>query len=555
MELDLVALLKEHPELVLFVLLALAYLIGNLRIGKLDLGAPPGILIAGLLFGHLGFDLFPGIETIGLFLFLYAVAFQAGPAFFSVVLADGSKYVLLAALATAVGFGLTFLFDAIFNFAPGVAAGLLAGSLTSPAGVAAALDAVRTGSVPIPTGVSPTSITENTSVSYAITYLIGDVGVILLARGIPGLLRFDLKREAAQAAAENHVVEGDAVSNPSAALTLRAYQVKNADLVGKTVSEVQYVTECSVLGCKRDGAVIEFQPEMPIQLGDRLSVWGRIEQQDYLDNLFGAEVADSDLIGLKLVDRVVTITQPAAIGKTLAELDVTKQYACYITRVSRAGIDLNLSPDLQLENGDVLTISGPASRLDKLADQIGYVERNVNATDLMTFAAGVVVGFLIGQIRLGIGSLDISLGAPGGLLLVGILLGYYRSIHPTFGRVPPATLWVFKELGLLLFLAGVGVEGGKGIAKAMTSLGPMILLCSVVIATLPVIVAFGYGRYVLKMNPALLLGASTGAVTCTPAMAAVSEDAKSSIPTIGYAGTYAFATVFSAIACSLMARF
>ena len=174
---------------------------------------------------------------------------------------------------------------------------------------------------------------------------------------------------------------------------------------------------------------------------------------------------------------------------------------------------------------------------------------------MLTFATGVVTGFLIGQIRIDIGGIDISLGAPGGLLLVGILLGYYRSIHPTFGRVPPATLWVFKELGLLLFLAGVGVEGGKGIAEAMSTLGPLILLCSIVIATLPVITAYLYGHHVLKMNPALLLGAVTGSVTCTPAMAAVSEDAHSSIPTIGYAGTYAFATVFCAIACSLMARF
>jgi putative transport protein len=104
MTLDLVALLQDSPELVLFVLLALAYLIGRLKIGPLELGAPPGMLIAGLIFGHLGFTVFPGIKTVGLFLFLYSVAFQAGPAFFSVVLADGASYIALAGLATGVGF-------------------------------------------------------------------------------------------------------------------------------------------------------------------------------------------------------------------------------------------------------------------------------------------------------------------------------------------------------------------------------------------------------------------------------------------------------------------
>ena len=554
MEIQLVELLKDHPELVLFVLLALAYLIGNIRIGKLDLGAPPGMLIAGLLFGHLGFNLFPGIETIGLFLFLYAVAFQAGPAFFSVVLADGSKYVTLAAIATVVGFLLTLLCTYIFKFDPGVAAGLLAGSLTSPAGVAAALDAFRGGSVPLPSGFSLESVTKNISVSYAITYLIGDVGVILLARSIPGLFRYSLPAESAKAAAENHVIEGDGERNDWA-LTLRAYQVKNADLVGKTLAEVQELTDCAVLNCKRNGLLLEPESELAVQPDDRLAIWGKIDRQDQLDQLFGAEVADQDLLGSRMVDRVVTITQPDATGKPLKELDFASRYACHLTRVTRTGIELTPSSKLQLEQGDVVSFSGPETQMDDLIEQIGFVERNVNATDLLTFATGVVTGFLIGQIRIDIGGIDISLGAPGGLLLVGILLGYYRSIHPTFGRVPPATLWVFKELGLLLFLAGVGVEGGKGIAEAMSTLGPLILLCSIVIATLPVITAYLYGHHVLKMNPALLLGAVTGSVTCTPAMAAVSEDAHSSIPTIGYAGTYAFATVFCAIACSLMARF
>jgi putative transport protein len=107
---------------------------------------------------------------------------------------------------------------------------------------------------------------------------------------------------------------------------------------------------------------------------------------------------------------------------------------------------------------------------------------------------------------------------------------------------------------LLLFLAGVGISAGQGLLVAMKSPGPMILLLSLFIATLPVMITFLFGLYYLKMNPALLLGAVTGSVTCTPAMAAVSSDAKSSIPTIGYAGTYAFATIFCAIAGSIMAR-
>jgi putative transport protein len=207
-----------------------------------------------------------------------------------------------------------------------------------------------------------------------------------------------------------------------------------------------------------------------------------------------------------------------------------------------------------LSRGDVLTLSGPQIWLDKLAGQIGFFEQEVNATDLLTFSLGIIVGFLIGQISLKVGGIAIGLGTSGGLLLMGLILGYLRSTHPSFGRIPTASLWVFKELGLLLFLEGVGISAGQGLLALMQSQGFVILLCSVLISTMPVIIAFLFGLHHLKMNPALLLGAVTGSVTCTPAMAAVSSDAKSSIPTIGYAGTYAFATVLCAIVGSIMAR-
>jgi putative transport protein len=552
MELDIFDLLNTHPELVLFVLLALSYLIGKIKIGRLDLGAPPGMLIAGLVLGALGFTIFPGIQTIGLFLFLYAVAFQAGPAFFSVVMSDGLNYVSLATIATLVGFALTSGAALILDFAPGVSVGLLTGDLTTPAGLAAALDVIRAGEVPLTPGLTTEQVLQNTNVTYALTFLVADIAVILLCRSLPGWFRFDLRAESVRAAQENHIQEEQPAPNWS--LTLRAYEVRKAEIETKTIAELQNLSQCTVLTHKRDGMVVELQPHTSLRQGDRLAIWGKVEQQDLLDSLLGAEVADEELLSSKIINRDIIVTRPEAVGKSLKELDITHTYACYPLRLSRAGIDLTLTPEVILAQGDVLTLSGPQVWLDKLASQLGFFEREVNATDLLTFSLGIIVGFLIGQISVSFGGIAIGLGTSGGLLLMGLILGYLRSIHPTFGRVPPATLWVFKELGLLLFLAGVGVSAGQGLLAAMQSPGPIILLCSLMIATLPVILAFLFGLHYLKMNPALLLGAVTGSVTCTPAMAAVSSDAKSSIPTIGYAGTYAFATILCAIAGSIMAR-
>jgi putative transport protein len=553
MELDLVKLLNDHPELVLFVLLALAYLIGRLKIGNLELSAPPGMLIAGLIMGHLGFKIFPGIETVGLFLFLYSVAFQAGPAFFSVVLSDGFNYISLAAIATFIGYLLTYGFHLVFNFAPGVPVGLFTGSLTTPAGLAAAIETIQGNDISLATGWTRERILQNVSVTYALTFLVADIAVILLSRNLPRWFRFDLKAESIKAAQEKHVQEGSNSAPLDWALTLRAYEVKNSEILDKSIDELEQHTQCTVLSMKRDGLIREVEPDTRLQVKDRLSIWGRVEQQDLLDKLFGAEVADADLLALKIANRDIIVNRPNVVGKSLQDLGITQRYDCYPVRITRAGIELAINPNLELAQGDVLTLSGPQTQLDKLADEIGFFERNVDATDLLSFSLGIIAGFLIGQVSINIGGIQLGLGTSGGLLLSGILLGYLRSIHPTFGRVPPATLWVFKELGLLLFLAGIGIKAGQGLVQALQSPGPIVFLCAFVVSTLPVIVAFLIGRYYFKLNPALLLGAVTGAVTCTPAMAAVSDDAKSAIPTIGYAGTYAFATVFCAIVASLMA--
>lgn len=269
MELDLVDLLKNHPELVLFVLLALSYLVGRLRIGGLRLGAPPGMPIAGLFFGALGFTVFPGIQTVGLFLFLYAVAVQAGPAFFSVVVADGLNYASLAAIATSVGFVLTYGAHLIFQFDPGVSAGLLTGSLTTPAGLAAALDVIRAGEMHLPPDLTAGQILQNINATYALTFLVADIAVITLCRSLPGLFRFDQSAESFRAARENNIKEEPPAPNWS--LTLRAYEVQKTQVEGKTIADLQDLSECTVLAHKREGMVVDLNPDTLLQKGDRLA--------------------------------------------------------------------------------------------------------------------------------------------------------------------------------------------------------------------------------------------------------------------------------------------
>ncbi len=557
MTLDLAELIRKNPQLLLFILLALGYLLGRIKLSGLRIGSAVGILVAGTVFGHFGFKLFPGTGDIGFLFFLYAVAFQAGPAFFNVVLAEGSKYIALAFVATIVAFLLTYGFATAFQFEPGLSAGLLGGSLTSPPGLTTVIDALTRDAVPLPANFTKEATIENVNVSYAISYLAATFLVVFFTRMLPNLFRFDLVAEASQAAKEKRVNEAEhnvALAQQATAPTIRGYVIENPDVVGKTLADVEANMHCVVQFYKRDGRILPVEPGISLALGDRLSVIAPLEQQEQLHDLLGSEVVDPDLLSVKLDTYDIIVTEPDADGQTLSDLGLTQQEGYSITKVSRAGIELTVSPDLRLAKGDVMTVSGAESALKQLVQQLGMVEGNVNETDVLTFAAGVIAGFIIGQINFSLGGIPVGLGTAGGLLLVGILLGYLRSIHPTFGRMPLATLWVFRELGLLLFLAQVGVNAGSGIVEAMQAAGPIILLCSLAVATMPIVVAYFYGTQVLKMNRALLLGALTGAVTCTPAMTALSSDARSSIPAIGYAGTYAFAHIFTTIACNIMLR-
>jgi putative transport protein len=207
---------------------------------------------------------------------------------------------------------------------------------------------------------------------------------------------------------------------------------------------------------------------------------------------------------------------------------------------------------MALTKGDRLHVTGEAERIHRLAEWIGHIEEEVEETDLFTFATGVVFGIIAGVLVLKIGNISIGLGSAGGLMLVGILLGFLRSMHPTFGRVPAAARFILMELGLMIFMASVGLKAGGGIIEALLSVGPIIFLCGVVVTLGPVIVGYTFGRFVLKFNPALLLGALTGAMTSTPSLSVVSEAAKSELPALGYAGTYAFANVFLTFAGTLL---
>ncbi len=560
MILDFYTLLNNDSELLLFILLGLGYLLGSLKVGGFQLGATSGVLIVGLIFGHFQFELDPVIGSIGFLFFIYSVGLQAGPSFFSIVLENGTKYFVIATLVVAISLVLTWCVSLQIGFEPGIAAGLLSGALTSAGALAAAQDAVSRGLVELPPDFVAEQVVNNIAAGYAITYLYGIIGLSILVSVLPKWFRIDLEQASAEFAGGKALTEDKEESQQPVSLAIRAYEIKNPEVTNKPFSQLfSYLSNrFSVQQIKRGSALIDVEPTTKLELGDYISVilsYGDPNELSNLGEILGPEVFDSDLVNLALENQNVIVSKPEVIGLRLSDLPLGLENRCYVTRLRRIGRNMPLSESIQLQKGDVVTITGLKHQLNVISQQLGTVERAVYETDLLIFAFGIVLGCVVGATTIQLGGLFIKLGTAGGLLLSGILFGFLRSIYPTFGRVPSAARWLMRELGLLFFVAAAGVRGGHEIVAAFKSAGPALVVSGILVTTLPPMVGYLYGTKVLKLNPALLMGALTGAMTSTPALGVITKEARSSIPALGYAGTYTFANVFLTIAGSLAVRF
>jgi putative transport protein len=526
MEIDLLKLLQSNEILVLFFALGSGYLIGNIKIGVIEVGSTTGVLLTGLFLGHLGLKTNPLIGTLGFTLFIFCVGYQAGPRFFGVLLEDGRKYI--------------------------------AGALTSTPTLVGAEDAISSGLARVPAGMTAEKAAQNISVAYAITYIFGTAGLILFIQYFPSMFGVDLREEARKLARERGIrEEGDGAesANEITLPVVRAYRVSVDEFIGKSIKDLPRRRPYTITQIKRGDQMIDPTPDTIVEEGDIIAAVAELEDHMDAQELLGNEVLDPDLIALTIDSCDIIVTNSEMTGIPLSELSLTTQHGCFPKSVYRSQIELAADPKMVLAKGDVLRVSGERGRLQSLAEKMGEVEREVQQTDLLTFAYGITGGVLLGMVVLKLGKVNIGLGSAGGLLLAGILIGYLRSLHPTFGRVPGAARHVLMDLGMMLFMVNVGLRAGGNIVEAFLSVGPAILICGVIVTLLPVIAGYFFGWRILKLNPALLLGSLAGSMTSTPSLNVVTEAAKSPVPALGYAGTYTFANVFLTFAGSILMRF
>lgn len=540
------SLLQKYPELAVYLALAFGYWIGQFKFRGFSLGAVTGSLMAGILVGYLfEVPVSSTAKSILFLLFLFGIGYSVGPQFFKAMRGQGLRWVVLAIFMCSVGLASAYTVARILNLDVGFAAGLLSGSLTESPAIGTASEAIKTLGLP---AAEQNRLIGHIAVADAICYVFGAFGVIFFCNVIgPRLLGIDLPREAEKLEDEMGLKRTKAgVASAWRTFNLRAYRVpESGAVVNHTVAEAEALVPHArvfVLRIRRNGEILAAAPDTVIQAGDILAVAGRTEVLIDVIGERGEEVTDQELLDVPVAAYEVLVTGNTQVaGRSLEELATDDAMrGIFLREIRRGDQTIPIAAKTVIERGDVLTIAGLEHNVLEAAELAGKIIKPTDITDFVTLGLGIFVGGLIGiVIAIPVGKLSIALGTSVGTLISGLIVGWLRSRHPLFGRIPDAAIAFMTSLGLAAFVAMIGLIAGPVFVSALREAGLSLLLGGAVVTLLPLIGGLYFGRYVLKLNPLLLLGGISGAQTMTAALAAVQDRSGSPIAVLGYSGTVA----------------
>lgn len=543
--------LREHPELALFLALALGHGIGRLRLGSFRLGPVLGSLLAGVAVGQLGIPVPEALKNALFLLFLFSIGYTTGPLFFRGLKTTALPQVALTVLLCVTALLTAWVVARVLGFDPGQAGGLVAGAMTSSAALGTAGDSLaKLGADPARLAALGTSQT----VAFAVTYLIG-MGLVvwLLSRMAPRLLGVDLAAECRKLEEEMGVSRAD-TGAPSAwvPFVARAYDLGDGQ-AGRTVADIEalYGGERVFVERLRRGGRLLDEPAagLVLRAGDRVVLSGRREVLSSGENpLRDVETDDPELLDVPVVAVDVFVTQKTAAGRTIGDLaSDARSRGVFLRRLTRAGAELPWTPGTVVERGDVLRLAGARRHIERVAAQLGVAEWPTAASDMTTISVAILLGGLVGLPAITLGRLELGLSLFVGVLLGGLVFGWLRSLWRVFGYIPEPALWVFDSFGLTGFLALVGIEAGPDFVRGITESGVALVVAGIVVTSVPHLVTLLVGRYVFRLHPGILIGVCCGAGTSAPALAAVQEVADSRIPALGYGVGCALGNVILAL--------
>jgi len=550
----LAAFLHELPTLCLFLSIVLGTIIGRFHFKGVGFGAVVGTLIAGIVIGIMARPELPDLLRWAFFyLFLFSIGYSVGPQFFGSLKKDALPQIVLAVVVAVTGLAAVVGVSTAFGFDEGLAVGVLSGGMTQSAALGTGLSAIA--ELPIP-DEAKAALVANAPLGDAITYGFGDLGLILFLTWLgPKIMRADLKREAkALEEKMSATAAGGGVSTP-APYAMRAYRVENAKLAGTSVAalEERYTgTRLSVQRVQRGDRVLPVEPDLTLKHGDRLVVSARRAAFVNAEREIGPELDDPALLSMSVGAASVVVTNRTLAGRTIGELGEDRgMRGVYLQSLQRGTELMPREPWTVLERGDILHVVGAPDDVQRAGARIGFVEPDLSKTDLTFLAGGICAGILLGLIKLNAGGIVLGLGTAGSILVLGLVGGWARSRYPVFGAIPEPAQRLLMDIGLIVFIAIVGLHAGPHAVEAFHTSGGVffakIFVAGMIVTIAPLAVATVVGRYGLKMTPLMLLGGLAGAQTCTPGLTALRDASGSNVGSLAYTVPYAIGNILLTI--------
>ncbi|MFP3556295.1 aspartate-alanine antiporter [Paraburkholderia sp. SIMBA_049] len=543
------SIFHKSPEIALFLSLAVGYFIGQINFGKFQLGGVGGSLLAAVVISQAGVSIDNGVKAVMFAVFIYAVGYDSGPGFFNSLNRKTLREIAMALFLAISALVTVIICAKIFHLNKGLAAGLAGGALTQSAIIGTAGDAIARLGLPAD---EVKSLQSDVAIAYAVTYVFGSLGAIIVCVNIlPKFMGRDLHSAALDAEAK--LAGGTPSRAPGQLAALpelvgRAFRVGPA--AGRKVSEIEMAAQdfVSIEKIRRAGKEIEPGPDVVLAADDVVLVVGRREGMVPIAPKIGTEISDVTDVSAVMQTRQAVFTAKGlnhtTIQKVRETVDRDLRHGVFLESITRVGQPLPILPETKLEHGDVMTYFGSAKDTKRAVAATGYELPYSIKTDFIYMGVGMVLGLLIGLIVVNIGGVPLTLGSGGGCLLAGLVFGWMRGKHPMYGVMPPAASRLLQDFGLAAFVSVVGLNSGLQAVTTIKELGVTIFLLGVVVTLLPLLLTMLFGRYVLRYdNAAILAGALSGSRSANPAFGGVLDKAESAVPTVPFAITYAIANV------------
>ena len=526
--------------------------IGNVKIRGVGFGIG-GVLFGGIIVGHfvdqagmtLSSDMLHFIQEFGLILFVYTIGIQVGPGFFASLRVSGLRLNLFAILIVIIGGLVTAILHKIFAIPLPVVLGIFSGAVTNTPALGAGQQILRDLGTPM-------EAVDQMGMSYAMAYPFGICGILLTMWLMRMIFRVNVEAEAKQ--------HEDTLSNGHSLIQTMNIRVENPNLNNMAIQDVPILNSdkiiCSRL--KRDETLMVPSPGTIIQSGDLLHLVGQPADLHNAQLVIGQEVDTSlSTRGTDLrVERVV-VTNEKVLGKRIRDLHFKERYDVVISRLNRAGVELVASSDASLQFGDILNLVGRPSSIDAVANVVGNAQQKLQQVQMLPVFIGIGLGVLLGSIPLFVPGFPVALklGLAGGPLIMALILGRIGSIGKLYWFMPPSANLALRELGIVLFLAVVGLKSGGDFIDTLTQGDGLSWIgYGIFITAIPLITVGLLARIFAKMNYLTLCGMLAGSMTDPPALAFANNlHATSGAAALSYATVYPLVMFLRIITPQLLA--